>query len=86
MAARLLGVDARMFAKWLTHRKIQTGREIFTKPQTEEQAKRARDALAKHIYAHVFDWIVARINEVCRSGLRCCWDGRGCFDKGVMVL
>jgi myosin-5 len=65
VAARLLGVDAQMFAKWLTHRKIQTGREIFTKPQTEEQAKRARDALAKHIYAHVFDWIVARINEVC---------------------
>eukprot|EP00045_Choanoeca_perplexa_P015970 m.208486 g.208486 ORF g.208486 m.208486 type:complete len:1858 (+) comp17133_c0_seq10:3764-9337(+) len=63
VAARLLGVDAKMFAKWLTHRKIQTGREIFTKPQTEEQAKRARDALAKHIYAHVFDWIVARINE-----------------------
>ena len=87
-----------MLAKWMTNRKITTGREVsiegarrvarlrawptpwpgasfsncsflsspqvFTKPQTTDNAVRARDALAKHIYAHVFNWVVARINEV----------------------
>ncbi|EDQ91224.1 uncharacterized protein MONBRDRAFT_17957 [Monosiga brevicollis MX1] len=64
VAARLLGVDEKQLAKWITNRKIQTGREVFIKAQTVDQAQGARDALAKHIYAHIFDWVVARINEV----------------------
>lgn len=62
--ASLLGVDCRMLRKWITNRKIETGREVFTKPLTAEIATRARDALAKHIYSHLFSWVVARINEV----------------------
>lgn len=65
VVAKLLGIDAPSLSKWLTHRKIQTGREVFNKPQDEDNAKRARDALSKHIYAHVFEWIVERINQVC---------------------
>jgi myosin-5 len=61
-AARLLGLDPAMLRKWLTHRSIQTGREVFTKPMTVEEAQRARDALAKHIYARIFGWVVDHIN------------------------
>ena len=31
-------------------------------PLSAEQAGYARDALAKHVYSHVFDWIVKMIN------------------------
>jgi myosin heavy subunit len=62
VAAGLLGVEPSELSKWATHRKIQTGKEVFTKPLTATDAGRAVHAFAKHIYAHVFDWIVAKVN------------------------
>ncbi len=38
--------------------------QVFTKPLTVREATFARDGLAKHVYAHLFDWICARVNEV----------------------
>ena len=64
VAARLLHIDPALLAKWLVNRKLQTGKEVFTKPQTVAAAIGARDALAKHIYAQLFQWLVDRINEV----------------------
>ena len=61
--ARLLGLDQKLLVKWLTHRKINAGSEVVTKPLTVTDAIRSRDALAKHIYARFFDWVVARVNE-----------------------
>ena len=63
IASALFGVDDKMLQKWLTSRKIQTGREIFIKPMTLDEAQFSMHALAKHIYAHIFDWVVERLNE-----------------------
>ncbi|XP_068247179.1 unconventional myosin-Va isoform X6 [Palaemon carinicauda] len=63
IASDLFGVDVDDLRKWLCHRKIVSGREVFTKPLTTSEATFSRDALAKHIYAKVFDWIVSQINK-----------------------
>lgn len=60
--SELLGVDVSAMRKWLCHRKIVSTREVFLKPMNVEQAIGARDALAKHIYAELFKWIVTGIN------------------------
>ncbi|CAK9812577.1 Unconventional myosin-Va [Anthophora plagiata] len=63
----LLGIDVNAMRKWLCHRKIVSMREVFLKPMNVEQAIGARDALAKHIYAELFNWIVAGINNSLQS-------------------
>ncbi|XP_032683179.1 unconventional myosin-Va isoform X3 [Odontomachus brunneus] len=65
--SELLGVDVSAMRKWLCHRKIISTREVFLKPMNVEQANGARDALAKHIYAELFNWIVAGINDSLQS-------------------
>lgn len=62
VAATLLGLDDTELRRSLTNRKIQTGKEVFTKPLSCEDATFSIHAFAKHIYAHLFDWIVARVN------------------------
>ncbi|KAM7156689.1 unconventional myosin-Vc isoform 1-T1 [Molossus nigricans] len=59
----LLGLDSGQVAQWLCNRKIITTSETVVKPMTRPQALNARDALAKKIYAHLFDFIVERINQ-----------------------
>ncbi|XP_043264989.1 unconventional myosin-Va isoform X1 [Colletes gigas] len=63
----LLGTDVSAMRKWLCHRKIVSMREVFLKPMNVEQAIGARDALAKHIYAELFSWIVTGINNSLQS-------------------
>ncbi|XP_076760746.1 dilute class unconventional myosin isoform X2 [Xylocopa sonorina] len=63
----LLGTDVNAMRKWLCHRKIVSMREVFLKPMNVEQAIGARDALAKHIYAELFNWIVTGINNSLQS-------------------
>lgn len=42
-------------------------REVVLKPMTFEQAVVSRDALSKHIYAQLFNWIVTIINKELES-------------------
>ncbi|XP_055517070.1 LOW QUALITY PROTEIN: unconventional myosin-Va-like [Leucoraja erinacea] len=66
----LLGVDYEQMAHWLCHRKIITGSETYIKPMPKLQAINARDALAKHIYASVFNWIVHHVNRALRASVK----------------
>ncbi len=50
--------------RWLCHRRIVLSAETVVKPQPKERAINARDALAKHIYAHLFDYVIHKINHV----------------------
>ncbi|XP_045142403.1 unconventional myosin-Vc [Echinops telfairi] len=53
----LLGVETGKLSQWLCHRKIITTSETVVKPMTRSQAVNARDALAKKIYAQLFDFL-----------------------------
>ncbi|KAG5114255.1 hypothetical protein JHK82_037524 [Glycine max] len=54
----------------LSTRKIQAGKDTITKTLTLRQAIDARDALAKFIYASLFDWLVEQVNKSLEVGKR----------------
>ncbi|XP_029289703.1 LOW QUALITY PROTEIN: unconventional myosin-Vc [Cottoperca gobio] len=58
----LLDVSAEELSRWLCHRRIVLVVETVVKPVPKERAVNARDALAKQIYAHLFDCIINKIN------------------------
>ncbi|KAK5623619.1 Unconventional myosin-Vb [Crenichthys baileyi] len=64
---RLLGVELKQMDHWLCHRKLATASETYVKTMSCKQANNARDALAKHIYARLFDWIVGHINKALQT-------------------
>ncbi|XP_077972837.1 unconventional myosin-VI-like isoform X3 [Styela clava] len=65
IVAKLLGLDQEALTEALTTRSMTSAGETNTikVPLKEEQASSAREALAKAIYSHLFDHVVARINE-----------------------
>ncbi|XP_041853672.1 unconventional myosin-Vc [Melanotaenia boesemani] len=58
----LLGVNTEELVRWLCNRRIVLVAETVVKPVSMERAVTARDALAKQIYAHLFDCVINRIN------------------------
>ncbi|XP_024154418.1 unconventional myosin-Vb [Oryzias melastigma] len=64
---KLLGVELQQMEHWLCHRKLVTASETYVKSMAAKQAVNARDALAKHIYARLFDWIVEHINKALQT-------------------
>uniref|UniRef100_A0A8C1Y3A3 Myosin VAb n=1 Tax=Cyprinus carpio TaxID=7962 RepID=A0A8C1Y3A3_CYPCA len=59
----LTEVSYESMAHWLCHKKLKTATEILNKPVTRLEAINGRDALAKHIYAKLFSWIVSQVNK-----------------------
>ncbi|XP_061602373.1 unconventional myosin-Va isoform X2 [Cololabis saira] len=59
----LVGVAYPDMSQWLCHRKLKTATETYVKPLPRLQATNARDALSKHIYAKLFNWIVEHVNK-----------------------
>ncbi|XP_027019679.2 unconventional myosin-Vc [Tachysurus fulvidraco] len=62
----LLQVRVEDMCRWLCSRRIVLASETVIKPQPMERAINARDALAKHLYAYLFDCIIHRINQALR--------------------
>ncbi|XP_066263095.1 unconventional myosin-Va [Euwallacea similis] len=67
--SELLHLDQEELQRWLVTRKIVSMRDVYLKPMTTEEAAFARDALAKHIYAELFNWIVLVINKALESNI-----------------
>ncbi|RXN27122.1 unconventional myosin-Vb isoform X2 [Labeo rohita] len=67
---RLLGIEKDQMEHWLCRRKLVTTSETYVKNMSHAQAVNARDALAKHIYAHLFDWIVEHVNKALHTSTK----------------
>ncbi|XP_061825671.2 unconventional myosin-Vc isoform X3 [Nerophis lumbriciformis] len=59
----LLGVRADKLVQWLCNRRLVLVAEKVVKPLHKDRAVNSRDALAKRIYAYLFDCIINRINR-----------------------
>ena len=66
-ASQALGVNTEALGKALTERTVKARNETFKVPLTQQQARDARDALAKEIYVRTFDYIVSKINTATSS-------------------
>ncbi|XP_055531735.1 unconventional myosin-Va isoform X2 [Wyeomyia smithii] len=59
----ILKLDRDELRKWLITRQIESINDSVLIPQNKTQAEAARDALAKHVYAEMFQYIVQKINR-----------------------
>jgi myosin-5 len=60
--SNLLGISSASLDQWLCHKKIRTAHETLIKPLTLSESTTSRDSLAKHLYDHLFAWVVEKIN------------------------
>uniref|UniRef100_A0A8C9VDJ3 Unconventional myosin-XIX n=1 Tax=Scleropages formosus TaxID=113540 RepID=A0A8C9VDJ3_SCLFO len=72
--ADLLGVPSEELEACLRLRSLRAGKQsVVLKPCSQAECSVRRDCLAKLIYAHVFDWLVACINKsMCADTSRWC--------------
>uniref|UniRef100_A0A8C3NQ89 Uncharacterized protein n=1 Tax=Geospiza parvula TaxID=87175 RepID=A0A8C3NQ89_GEOPR len=66
----LLGVEHSQMQHWLCHRKLVTTAETYVKSMSLHQVVNARNALAKHIYAQLFNWIVQHVNKALHTTVK----------------
>lgn len=62
-ATQLLGIDKAQFKKWIIKKQIVTRTDKIVSSLSAPQANIVKDSVAKHIYASLFDWLVAVVNE-----------------------
>ena len=63
LATKYLGVNAPEFKRWTTKKQILTRSEKIITGLTGAQATVVRDSVAKFVYACMFEWLVAVVNE-----------------------
>jgi myosin-5 len=63
LATRFLGVNLAEFKKWTIKKQIQTRSEKIVTALNAAQATVVRDSVAKFVYACMFEWLVAIVNE-----------------------
>ncbi|KAK7280632.1 hypothetical protein RJT34_25697 [Clitoria ternatea] len=68
--AKLIGCEIEDLKLTLSTRKMKVGNDNIVQKLTLSQAIDARDALAKSIYACLFDWLVEQINKSLSVGKR----------------
>ncbi|XP_037230011.1 unconventional myosin-Vb isoform X2 [Falco rusticolus] len=66
----LLGVECSQMQHWLCHYKLVTMAETYIKSMSVQQVVNARNALAKHIYAQLFSWIVQHVNKAMHTTVK----------------
>ena len=66
----LLKIDETHMRAWLCNKRIKTVNEIVNTPLPLSQALFSRDALAKHMYSQLFNWIVSQINRCLKSSVK----------------
>ncbi|CAN4117724.1 unnamed protein product [Withania somnifera] len=67
-SASLMGCSANDLTLALSTRRMQAAKDKVVEGLTMQQAIDTRDALAKFIYANLFDWIVDKINKSLAMG------------------
>ncbi|GMT09469.1 hypothetical protein PFISCL1PPCAC_766 [Pristionchus fissidentatus] len=67
LCEEVYGIDEGELRLWLTNREIRAVTEVVRKPLNRDEASRNRDALAKMIYAHTFNWVVEKVNGALRG-------------------
>ncbi|KAF7295245.1 Myosin 5 [Mycena indigotica] len=63
LATRFLGVNVAEFKKWTVKKQITTRSEKIVTALNAGQATVVRDSVAKFVYACMFEWLVAIVNE-----------------------
>ncbi|XP_050073338.1 unconventional myosin-Va isoform X3 [Anopheles maculipalpis] len=77
VACDILQLDRAELRKWLVTRQIESMNDSVLIPMNKQTAEATRDALAKHIYAELFQHIVQKINRNLAGGKKqnCCFIG-----------
>ncbi|KAJ7752131.1 myosin 5 [Mycena metata] len=63
LATRFIGVNLAEFKKWTIKKQITTRSEKIVTSLNAAQATVVRDSVAKFVYACMFEWLVAIVNE-----------------------